>query len=87
MDYILSKTLYIFFQMLDYILVAYIVLSWIPFGPKIRKVIMQIVEPILRPVRFLLHHSIFQSHIVDFSPIIAFIIISFMQHFFYLLIA
>lgn len=59
-----------------YAIFAYVLLSWFPQGfPKFRGILAQIVNPILRPFRFVKFAGL------DFSPIIAFLVIDFLDNF------
>lgn len=77
---------YTFFVILEIILLAYVVLSILPLNNNIRKKITDIINPLLAPVRYLLKNSVFNSNAVDLSPIISFIIVTFLQNFFSALI-
>lgn len=55
-------------------------MNMLPF-PTLRRIVETIVEPLLRPIRFLLKHSVFQSGGTDSSPIIAFIVLSYLGQF------
>lgn len=86
MEYIIYRSLYLFFVVLEFILVIYIIMSWFPFGSKIKSIMRELTSPLLDPLRYLLKHSILYSQVADLSPIIAFFIISYMQKFFYSLL-
>lgn len=77
---------YIFFLILEVILFAYIIVSFFPQSNRFRKHIIEIANPLIEPVRYLLSHSVFQSNVMDFSPVISYIIINFLQGFFYALL-
>lgn len=76
MNYLIIRSLSIFIIVLEIILFFYIFLRFLPIQ-KIGNVIEGIVEPILKPIRFLLKHSVFQSGSLDSSPIIAFIVLTY----------
>jgi uncharacterized protein YggT (Ycf19 family) len=82
MSGLIIQALYIFFLVLEIILFAYIILSWLPLSPNFRTMLATLVDPMLGPIRYLLDHSIFKTRSIDLSPIIAFIIISYLQQFF-----
>ena len=84
MTFILCQTLYIFFVVLEFVLMAYVFMSWIPLGAKVKHIMHRLTAPILDPIRFLLKHSIFYSQVADLSPIVGFVIVSYMQQFFYI---
>jgi uncharacterized protein YggT (Ycf19 family) len=77
------QSLYIFFIVLEIILFSYIISSWLPLGAKIKNFLLMLLGPIFDPIRFLLKFSIFQTRGVDLAPIIALVIISYLQQFFY----
>lgn len=85
MTHLLLNALYVFFIVLEIILFLYVIISWFPINNFIRNLLTILIEPILTPVRFLLKHSIFNTPTADLSPIISFVIILFLQEFFYIL--
>lgn len=80
------QTFYIFFVVIEILLIAYLITSFFPKNTMIREKITGLVNPILEPIRYLLKRSIFNSYVMDFAPIISFIVISFLQQFFYVLL-
>ncbi|BCN31196.1 YggT family protein [Anaeromicropila herbilytica] len=82
MGSLITNALYIFFVVLEIILFTYIIISWLPLSPKIKNICLTLVDPMLEPIRYFLNHSIFKTRNIDFAPIIAFIIISYLQQFF-----
>ncbi len=83
MYYIIIKSLYLFFVVLEMLLFAYIITRWIRLTPKIMDILLTLVSPILEPIRYLLQHSIFQVRGYDISPILGFIVVSYLQQFFF----
>lgn len=83
MAMIVYRTFYLFFVALEFILMTYVLMSWLPLGARLREFMRLITAPILDPIRFLLKHSIFYSQIADLSPLIGFVIVSYMQQLFY----
>lgn len=83
MAMLIYRTLYIFFLVLEFILMTYVMMSWLPLGAKIKEILHVMTAPILDPIRFLLKHSIFYSQVADLSPIVGFVIVSYMQKLFY----
>ncbi|TCT14953.1 YggT family protein [Natranaerovirga pectinivora] len=81
---ILTTFLY-FFRALEIFLIAYIIMSWLPIKPNnpLVQFIRSIVEPLLSPVRRLIQKSVFggRTSMLDFSPIIVFIILAYLQRF------
>ena len=74
-----------FFDVLRIVLLARVILSWFPMahGTTIVRLLFGITEPILSPIRNILQKSPLggPGMIIDFSPIIAFILIQFVQRF------
>lgn len=76
---LLMQSLYVFSIVLEIILIFYIISSWITFSGRLHEFFTMLMNPVLVPIRYLLHHSIFQVRGYDISPIIAFVVISYMQ--------
>jgi uncharacterized protein YggT (Ycf19 family) len=85
MAHLLYNTLYVFFIVLEMILFLYVITSWFPISHSIKGFLAVLIDPVLVPVRYLLKHSIFNTPAADLSPIISFVIILFLQEFFYIL--
>lgn len=83
MTYIICHALYIFFIILEIILFLYIMSSWIPNAVRFRTLLTALLDPVFGPLRFLLHHSIFYNLSMDLTPMIALILISYLQTLFY----
>lgn len=82
--------MYKFYQALDYLLIfaqysifARVIISWLPI-PKNNgfiRFLYQITEPVLGPIRKLLEKSVFgRNSMLDFSPILAFLLIGFLRN-------
>ncbi|WP_185255474.1 YggT family protein [Anaerocolumna chitinilytica] len=82
MAQIIYTTFYIFFMILQLVLLLYMFSSWFNGGERIKNLLALLMEPILTPVRFLLKYSIFSNPAADLSPLIGFVIILFLQNFF-----
>lgn len=80
---LLYEALYLFFTVLEIMLFLYVVISWFPNSRKLREMFITLLDPIFEPVRFLLRHSIFNTPRADLAPIISFVIILFLQEFFF----
>lgn len=82
---IVKNVLYIFLFMLEILLMIRVLLSWVPNSRNNQAVqfIILVTEPMLTPLRKLIDKSIFggKGNILDFSPLIAFLIISILQNF------
>lgn len=84
MAMLIYQTFYLFFVALEIILVTYVLMSWLPLNAKLREFMNVVTAPILEPIRYLLKHSIFYSQGADLSPIVGFVIVSYMQQLFYI---
>lgn len=82
---LIYNVFYVFFVVLEIILFLYILTSWFRINGKIKNILFTLIEPVITPVKYLLKHSIFNSPAADLSPIISFIIIIFLQNFFFTL--
>jgi YggT family protein len=80
---LIYHTLYIFFIVLEIILFLYVITSWFPINVKFKNFLLTLLDPILVPIRYLLKHSIFNTPAADLSIVIGFIIILYLQDFFY----
>jgi YggT family protein len=76
------STFYMFFVVLQIILLLYMVSSWFNGGEKFKNLLSLLIEPIITPVRFLLKYSIFGNLAADLSPLISFVLIMFLQDLF-----
>lgn len=80
---LVCKGLYIFFFTLEIALCLSILCSWLPIGTSFKQLLAEFLEPLLTPIRYCLRHSIFQTKLLDLSPLLALIILSYLQTFFY----
>lgn len=83
MSNLIVNSLYVFFIVLEIILFAYFMINWFPTNTKLKEFLITLLEPVLTPIRFLLKHSIFNTKVIDLSPMIALIVILFFQTIFY----
>lgn len=79
MAQLIQQAFYLFFKIMEYCLVAYLILSWIPFGKRIKRVLELFLDPLLTFVQYLLKHSIFGSNVFDMSPLISLLIVTYAQ--------
>lgn len=86
MTHLIGLTFYYFFGILDMVLFLYILSSWFPNSSKLRYLLLQFLNPLFTPIRFCLQHSVFRTGIGDLTPMIALVIISYCQTFFYSMI-
>ncbi len=78
MMFVVLRSLSIFLMGLEILLLVYIFLSM--FHVKlIKKIISNLVEPILLPIQMLMRHSVLHSPVFDISPIIAILVISYVE--------
>lgn len=82
---LIVNSLYVFFIVLEIVLFTYFMMTWFPFSTKFKEFLVTLLEPILAPIRFLLKHSIFNTKVIDLSPMIALVVILFFQNLFYIL--
>lgn len=78
----LFQALSYFFRVLQMILMLYIISSWLPLPPRLQGFMHFIMEPILGPIRYMLKRSVLNTRMIDITPIIAYIILSFLESFF-----
>jgi YggT family protein len=71
------------FAIIEFLIIARIIMSYIPSirESQIYNVVFQLTEPILFPIRELLYKFGLNKGMIDFSPIIAFLIISVLRSF------
>jgi len=86
MKTIIIYTVYWFFELIKYLILARCIMSWIPSLTRnpIGKLVYSLTEPILSPMRKLVSKlsGNGRSMMIDFSPILAFILLWFLQSFF-----
>lgn len=82
MVHIIYTTFYIFFIVLQVILLLYMLSSWFAGGERLKNLLSLLIEPILTPVRYMLKYSIFNNPAADLSPLIGFMVILFLQDLF-----
>ena len=65
-------------RIIEYAILARVIISWLPISRdnQIIRLLYQITEPILAPIRGIIQRSaISRNMIIDFSPLIAFLLI------------
>ncbi len=82
MTSILIRTISIFFSVLNIAILVRCILSWIPNSRNtmIGVLVIQLTEPILGPIRNMFNNSPIGGGSLDFSPIIAIILLQFVQN-------
>jgi len=82
---VIIRTIEVFFMVLYIMLLARMILSWIQIGrgSRIVEIIFNLTEPILAPIRSLVHRSPLggPGMMIDFSPLIAFLLIRLVSSF------
>ncbi|MBE5960284.1 MAG: hypothetical protein E7256_02685 [Lachnospiraceae bacterium] len=78
MKYLILRSASIFLIGLEILLFIQLFTGFLQ-GGFIRNQLAFLLDPILNPIRHLLKHSIFQTSVSDMSPLIAFIIITYVQ--------
>lgn len=76
----LQSALSIFFQIIDFLILIRVVLSWIPMMKNtFTELVFVLTEPILGPVRRMLRNSPLGGGMLDFSPVIALFLLMLVQ--------
>mgnify|MGYP000211529461 CR=1 FL=1 len=71
------------FRIMEYAILARVIISWIPIprDNQFIRLLYQITEPILGPIRSMIQRSAMgRNMMIDFSPIIAFILIGLIRN-------
>ncbi|MFW5692435.1 MAG: YggT family protein [Chloroflexota bacterium] len=72
---IIASFLIIFLQLYSFVLLARVLISWFPnidpYNPLVR-LLYDVTEPVLQPVRELLRRQFPEMGMIDFSPIVVF---------------
>ena len=76
---LLCSTVYYFCMTLEIILLLYLLLLFFPSLYRLRMRLSILVLPILVPATWLLKHSILNCREVDFSPVLAVLILGYIQ--------
>jgi len=81
MQILLIQTVNTFFKLLEFLILARVILSWIPIGRNntLVQVLYALTEPILSPIRSLLDKSPLGGMMLDFSAWFAMILLYFIQ--------
>lgn len=80
--YIIS-TGYWFFRVIEIGIIAYVIFSWLPIFPKLQSIVIYIMDPLLAPIRHIIHYSVFRVRGIDLSPVILYLIVAFGSQFCY----
>ena len=81
MRIVLIQTVNTFFNLLEFLILARVILSWIPLGRNnaLVQMLYALTEPILSPIRSLLDKSPLGGMMLDFSAWFAMILLYFIQ--------
>ncbi len=81
MRIVLIQTVNTFFKLLEFLILARVILSWIPLGRNnaLVQMLYALTEPILSPIRSLLDKSPLGGMMLDFSAWFAMILLYFVQ--------
>ncbi|MCI8628167.1 MAG: YggT family protein [Firmicutes bacterium] len=81
MRIVLIQTVNTFFKLLEFLILARVILSWIPLGRNnaLVQMLYALTEPILSPIRSLLDKSPLGGMMLDFSAWFAMILLYFIQ--------
>jgi YggT family protein len=83
MNYTIIKAINLVLRIIEYAILARVIISWLPISrdnPLIR-LLYQITEPILAPIRGIIQRSAFgRNMMLDFSPLVAFLLISLIRN-------
>jgi YggT family protein len=77
LSWVLHMSLGYFFTVIEFLILARIILSWVSpgMGSPVVRFIINITEPVLAPFRRLLERSPIGGGLFDFSPVIAILVI------------
>jgi YggT family protein len=78
---ILYQVIRIGFELMQWLILGRVLLSWVNVGSnnRIAAFIYEVTEPILKPLRSLIHRGVTP---LDFSPLLAIILLQFLERFF-----
>lgn len=75
---IVLRSLSIFIMILEVLLLLYIFMGMIHIR-FLKKILAILLEPILLPIQILMKHSVFHTPISDLSPIVAVLLLSYIE--------
>ena len=73
MEILLISSLSVFFQLINFLLVVRVLLSWVKYNPtnKFINLLINLTDPILDPFKKLMKMLNVNSGMVDFTPLVA----------------
>ena len=79
MEELLIKTTYCFIVFLELLMMVYFITRWIFRKSELEKKLYSALSPLLMPLEFLMKHSSLYTTMIDFSPIIAMLILVYLD--------
>ncbi len=78
MNFLLDRLIHTAFDIIQFLIIIRVILSWVPHDPYSQwvRLLNDATEPVLRPIRQAVPIT---SMGVDFSPIVAFILLGFLK--------
>lgn len=76
---LLGQAIGIFCWLLELCILLDIVLSWLPKLEGFKLVVSHILDPLFSVIQYLMKYSIFTTNLVDLTPFIALILVSYIQ--------
>ncbi|MDO5520876.1 MAG: YggT family protein [bacterium] len=76
---LLGQAIFIFCKGLEYLIFAYVILSWLPKLKGFKLVVAHILDPLFSIIRLLMKHSVFRTNQLDLTPLVALLIVTFIQ--------
>lgn len=86
MSYTVYRALSYLIQFIEYAILARVLISWFPISrdSQLIRILYMLTEPILAPIRRIVQRSEFTRKLmIDFSPILAFLLLQVLRNFFY----
>lgn len=79
MEILLIRSLNAFFQLINFLLVVRVLLSWVKYNPQSRYIVLlfNLTDPILDPFKKLLNRLNVNMGMIDFSPLVAMLAIQY----------
>lgn len=79
MPSILLQVVYYFVCCLEYVLIFYIILTWIPCANQLKNYIQTFFQPCFNIAHKLLEKSIFKTHFINMAPLIVLIVMEYVR--------
>lgn len=75
----LEYAVFLFLCIVEYSIIAVIILAWMPYLGRIRDLLLYFLDPLYSFIRYLLKHSTYRTSPFDMTPLIALLIITFLK--------